>query len=240
MMTWLQNLFDFILPKRCLLCGKIIKSTDSLCPDCFKQINFISEPYCRHCGKPLIGHIDDIKGLSCIECLSKKSLFRMCRAAIEYDEFSKKIILDFKFTDHLENRKLLAHWLYVAGKDIFELGADLIIPVPLHYTRLFRRKYNQSAILATELSSLIKIPTDFKSLKKIRYTLPQVQCNGKRRIVNIKNAFNVSKPENVKGKRIILIDDVYTTGSTLKECAKVLLKAGAKSVDALTVARVCS
>jgi len=239
MMKWLKNLLDCILPKRCLICGKIIQSTDSLCPDCFDNLHFISEPYCRHCGKPLTGHIDDIKGLSCIECLNKKSLFRMCRAAIEYDEFSKKIILDFKFADHLENRKLLARWLFIAGKDIFEFGADLIIPVPLHYTRLIKRKYNQSAILATELSLLTKIPTDYKTLKKKRYTLPQVQCNGKQRIINIKNAFKVIKPENIKGKRIILIDDVYTTGSTLKECAKVLLKAGAKSVDALTVARVC-
>lgn len=240
MMFGLKNLFDFILPKRCLLCGKVISSEDSLCADCFDQIKFITAPYCRHCGRPLVGHKDDVQGLCCVECLGRKSPFRLCRSAIEYDDYSKKIILDFKFADHLENRKLLARWLYMAGRDIFDLGADLIIPVPLHFTRLIKRKYNQSAILANELALISHIDVDCRVLKKIRYTLPQVQCNGKQRVTNIKNAFDISKPEKIKGKRIILIDDVYTTGSTLKECAKVLLKAGAKSVDTLTVARVCS
>lgn len=240
MINRLMKLIDFILPKRCLLCGKIIQSENSLCPECFDRITFITQPYCQHCGKPLYGEEDDIIGLSCIDCLNSKPYFRLCRSAIEYNEFSKPLILDFKFADHLENRKMLTNWLYFAGKDIFKLGADLIIPVPLHYTRLIKRKYNQSAILADELSKLTGIKADYKSLKKIRYTLPQVQCNGKDRKTNIKNAFSVAKPDNIKGKRIILIDDVYTTGATIKECAKVLTKAGAKSIDVLTVARVCS
>jgi ComF family protein len=159
---------------------------------------------------------------------------------VEYDDFSKRIILDFKFRDHLENRKLLTQWMLLAGKDIFNASVDLIIPVPLYFTRLLSRKYNQSAILTAELSKMTSIPADYKSLKKIRNTLPQVQCNGEKRRTNIKNAFQVKNPDKIKGKRVLLIDDVYTTGSTLNECCKVLLKAGATSVDILTVARVCS
>ena len=240
MIKILKTLLDFILPLRCLVCGKIIKSKGCLCSECFHNIKFIPEPYCHHCGRPLNGDKDDIEGLCCISCLTKRTNFHLCRSAVEYDDFSKRIILDFKFRDHLENRKLLTQWMLLAGKDIFNAGVDLIIPVPLYFTRLLSRKYNQSAILSAELSKMTSIPADYKSLKKIRNTLPQVQCNGTKRRTNIKNAFQVKNPNKIKGKRILLIDDVYTTGSTLNECCKVLLKAGATSVDILTVARVCS
>lgn len=232
-----KTLIDLVLPPRCLLCGKVIHTENSLCPHCFNQINFISKPFCVRCGKPLLDNMDD---MCCISCLTKGSPFRLCRSAIKYDDFSKKLILDFKFSDHLENRYLLAQWLFMAGADIFERKVDLIIPVPLHYSRLFKRKYNQSALLAAELSKLCHIPVDYESLKKSKHTLPQIQCDGKQRIKNVHNAFDVISPEKIKNKRILLIDDVYTTGSTLSECAKILRKSGAKSIDALTVARVLS
>ncbi len=237
MIHWLKPVIDIILPPRCLLCGKAIHSDSSLCADCFSKINFINKPYCKHCGMPLDADIPD--GLCCTNCLTAKQNLRLCRSAIKYDEISKRLILNFKFSDHLENKKLLCNWLFMAGEDIFKHGIDVIVPVPLHYARLFKRKYNQSAILAAGLSELCNIPADYASLKKIRHTTPQIQCSGKQRTQNVKNAFQVVAPQNIKGKRIVLIDDVYTTGSTLNECAKALKKAGAKSVDALTVARVC-
>lgn len=236
MIKWFKLLIDIILPPRCLLCGKVIHSDDTLCSDCFANINFISKPYCKHCGLPLI---DNTQGeLCCISCLSKKSILRLCRSAVKYDDFSKKIILDFKFSDRLENKKLLSRWLFIAGEDIFKQGIDIIIPVPLHSARLFKRKYNQSAVLADGLSELCHIPANYSLLKKIKHTAPQIQCSGKQRLKNVKDAFQVISPEQIRGKRIVLIDDVYTTGATLTECAKALKKAGAKSVDALTVARV--
>ncbi len=237
MIKWLNFLINFILPPRCLFCGKEVRSDNSLCPECFANINFINRPYCHKCGRPFPDGIED--GMLCPDCIGKRQPFRFCRSAIVYDDFSKKLILDFKFFDHIENKLLLTRWLYMAGRDIFDAGADLIIPVPLHFTRMIKRKYNQSAMLSYALSEMCHIPADYKSLKKIRRTKPQVHCNGKQRLRNVKNAFEVVHPENVKGKRIILIDDVYTTGSTLRECAKALKKAGARSVDALTVARVC-
>lgn len=236
MLKWLKILLNVILPPRCLICGKVISSDDSLCLDCFDNINFITKPYCKRCGVPLVSGGDETY---CVSCLTKTSPLRLCRAAIKYDEFSKKLILDFKFLDHIENKKLLARWLYMAGQDIFKEGVDLLIPVPLYYTRLIKRKYNQSAILTAELAKLSGIEACYTALKKIKHTLPQVECNGKHRKLNVQNAFDVLHCDKIKGKRIVLIDDVYTTGSTLKECAKALKKAGAKSVDALTVARVC-
>ena len=238
MMRFWTKFINFILPNRCLLCSRVIDSENSVCSVCFEKITFITEPYCQHCGTPFISHIEQNGNMLCVECLTHKDSFRLCRAAIEYDEFSKKLLLDFKFADHIENKKLFAKWLLLAGKDIFAAGADVIIPVPLHYTRLLKRKYNQSAILAKELSVLTEIPAEYNVLKKIRRTLPQTKCNSAERKRNVKGAFGVSSSEKIKGKRVILIDDIYTTGSTMKECAKVLLKAGAKSVDALTVAKV--
>lgn len=238
MLNWFSLLLNAILPPRCLSCGKVIFSEDSLCAECFRNINFITEPVCQHCGTPLPDSVS--RGILCPSCLTVRDPFRFCRSAVLYDDFSKKLILDFKFSDHLENKILLSRWLYQAGKDIFANGTDLIIPVPLHYTRLIKRKYNQSAILADELSKLSSIPVDYKTLKKLKHTRPQVSCNGKERMINIRHAFEVTKNEDIKNKRVVLIDDVYTTGSTLKECAKVLKRAGAKSVDALTVARVYS
>lgn len=236
MIYWFKKIIDLILPPRCLICGKVINNDNSLCPDCFKNINFIIKPYCICCGKPL--SYGEAQSLKCPTCLNKKTLFRFCRSAVKYDDASKKLILDFKFLDHLENKKLLSNWLLMAGKDIFDAGIDLIVPVPLHFTRLLKRKYNQSAVIANQLSKLSQIPADYTSLKKIKRTAPQISCNGKQRLNNVKKAFCVINAEKIKGKRIVLIDDVYTTGSTLKECAKALKKAGAKSVDALTIARV--
>lgn len=238
MIKWLHFLINVILPPRCLICGTCINSDNSLCGDCFAKINFISSPYCIHCGRPLPSDVDG--QYYCHKCLTSKDYFRLCRSAVKYDEFSKKLILDFKFLDRLENKTLLVNWLFLAGQDIFNEGIDVIIPVPLHYMRLFRRKYNQSAVLASGLSKLTGIPADYKSLQKIKHTTPQISCTGKQRIKNVKKAFEVIHPQNIKGKHIVLIDDVYTTGATLTECAKALKKAGAKSVDALTVARVCS
>lgn len=238
MIRWFKKFIDWVLPPRCLICGKIIGADNALCPECFNNLTFITKPYCQHCGRPL-SFTNLGKDLYCPKCLKKRdSVFYLCRSAIEYDEYSKKLILDFKFADHLENRYLLTQWLILAGKDIFETHPDIILPVPLHYSRLFKRKYNQSAILARELAKKTNIPARYDILKKYRYTKPQVICSGKQRRKNIKDAFVVTKPDFIKGKNIVLIDDVYTTGSTLKECAKVLKKAGAKNVSALTVARV--
>ena len=239
MLNIVSKIIDFILPNRCLSCGKVINNNSALCEECFSKITFITEPYCVCCGMPVAKTISD-GDKYCITCLEekKRKFVRHARACVVYDEFSKKLILDFKFFDHIENKKLLVNWLNIAGHDIFEKGIDLIVPVPLHYTRMLKRKYNQSAILANELAKLKGFEVNLKCLKKRKITLPQVKCSGKERRKNVKGSFCVTNYEAIKGKRIVLIDDVYTTGATLLECAKVLKKAGAKSVDALTIARV--
>lgn len=235
----LQKLLNFILPRRCLYCGKIIDTDEELCEKCFAGLNFILPPYCRKCGHPLEEAKNSTK-LLCPTCAQKRRTpFRLSRSAMYYDDASKKLILAFKFMDKTENSHLLATMLKYAGKDIFDAGVDVIVPVPLHYSRLLKRKYNQSALLANDLSKMTGIAADLTSLIRHKKTPPQVQFSGWERVRNVKRAFQVPHPEHIKGKRVLLIDDVLTTGSTLKECALALKKAGAKSVDTLTVARVC-
>ncbi len=240
MLNFIRKVIDVIIPPRCLSCGEVVSSDNHLCLECFQKLTFITAPYCKHCGTPFTRTISDGE-LLCINCLDnkKKDNIRISRSAVVYDNFSKKIILDFKFLDHIENKKLMANWLNIAGYDIFNLGVDLIIPVPLHFLRILSRKYNQSAILAKEIAKITRIDVAFDCLKKTKKTRPQVMCTGNERKKNVRGAFSVDNAQKIKGKRILLIDDVYTTGSTLNECAKVLIEAGAKSVDALTVAKVC-
>ena len=238
MMIW-QSFINFILPPRCALCGGILSQDKGICDSCIDKIEFLKPPVCYRCGSPLPQETD-IKQhhLLCGHCLqAKRNVLRFSRSAFVYDDFSKKLILDFKFHDRTDLASLLAKMLYVAGEDIFRSGVDIIIPVPLHYTRLIWRKYNQSSLLATELSKLTGISSNNFILRKARRTKPQVECNGAARLSNLRGAFVVKNPSLIQGKRILLIDDVLTTGATLRECALALKRAGAKSVDALTVSR---
>lgn len=238
MFSFFQKIIDTVLPPRCLKCGKILEGESGLCASCFNEMDFIAKPYCQKCGRPF-AEVRQGDGLVCGDCMRKHhSPFRFNRSAVKYNEHSKNLILAFKFMDKTDNAPLLAKWLKQAGKDIFDTGVDVIVPIPLHYMRLLKRRYNQSSLLAKELGRLSGIAVDYSSVVRHRHTRPQVEFSGSARVKNIKGAFTVKHPENIKGKRIVLVDDVMTTGSTLKECALALKKAGAKSVDTLTVARV--
>lgn len=234
----LSKILAAFLPPRCIKCGTILEDQDGLCQDCFHEINFITPPYCAKCGRAFYEEIPSSRML-CGRCVSDhKQLFRLARSCMEYTDTSKPLIIAFKFFDRTEYKKVFARWLALSGTDIFEAGVDLIVPIPLHFTRLIKRRYNQSALLAKELSKLTQIPTDMTSVVRHRRTKPQVKFSGKARVENVKDAFSVKHPQRIKGRRVVLIDDVFTTGSTFNECAKALLKAGAKSVDYLSLARV--
>lgn len=236
MKEFFRRLIDMLVPPRCIECGEVLSERNGLCVECFNKIKFISKPYCQICGIPFETQYSD-NDVVCAKCLKdKRHIFTMTRSAFVYDENSKNLVLALKFYDKVSNAPVLARFMYSAGKDIFAQKPDLIIPVPLHYMRLIKRKYNQSALLAHELSKLSGIKTDF-SLKRAKNTIPQVKFSGKARVKNVKGAFCVKDNKNIKGKDIILIDDVLTTGSTLKESAIALKKAGARKIYAITAAR---
>ncbi len=238
-MNFFKDIINLILPPRCAVCGRILNADKGLCDDCIAKLDFINDTVCYRCGQPF-GTLSDGKGHHiCASCLQQsRHVFRFSRSVFVYDEFSKKLVLDFKFHDRTDLATLLAKMLYVAGKDIFSAGVDVIVPVPLHYTRLLKRRYNQSALLAKELGRLTGIKVCYNVVIKNKRTKPQVECSGVERLNNIKGAFKIREPELIKDKRILLIDDVLTTGATLTECARVIRKARPRSVDNLTLARV--
>ncbi len=236
----LQNLINLLLPPRCLICGKTLGKNNGLCAQCFNKIKFISTPYCECCGRPFVSEagLSFNKKALCGQCLHRSDKYiKMQRSAFIYDDFAKKLILDFKFYDKTVSAETLANMLFTAGRDIWQQKPDLLIPVPLHRLRLLTRRYNQSALLVKFLALKTGIAADYFSLRRKRNTIPQVKLSGASRRKNLRYAFNVHNSEAIKNKKVVLIDDVSTTGSTLRECAKTLQKAGAKEVFAVTLAR---
>ncbi len=238
-MSFFKDILNFILPPRCAVCGKVMDENKGLCDGCIDKIEFLSGTICHRCGQPLGEAVSESKHLLCGECHRKRrNIFRLSRSAYIYDDFSKKLILDFKFHDRTDLSSLLAKMMYVAGKDIFAAGIDVIVPVPLHYTRFWKRRYNQSALLAKELARLTGIQVAYDAVIKTKRTKPQAELSGAERLKNVKGAFCAKHPKALQGKRVLLIDDVLTTGTTLKECALAIRQAHPKSIDSLTIARV--
>lgn len=239
-MALFTQLINLLLPPRCIKCGKILSEHNGLCPECFNKITFISEPFCRCCGRPFHTELPPQSGSGylCGACLKRKrQLFALQRSAFVYDAFSKELVLDFKFNDGTAAAEPLAKMLLSAGRDIWKESPDLLVPVPIHRCRLLKRRYNQSALLVKYLAELTGIPADYDSLIRHENTVPQVSLSRQARCKNLKKAFSVKYPERIAGRNIVLIDDVETTGSTLSECARVLKKSGAGKIYAVTLAR---
>ncbi len=233
-MRWLaKNVLDVLLPPVCPVCGEPVYENTTLCPKCFGALHFITDPCCRVCGRPF--PFDMLGDPVCANCLSSTPLFHKARAVVIYDQMAKKIILPFKHGDRLDFTPLIAKMMAARDKEMIE-NADYIIPVPLHRLRLLKRKYNQSALLARALTKNFHKAYVPDGLKRIRSTPKQGKLSPDERVHNVAKAFRVNLHYDFKGKSILLIDDVLTTGATANECTKILLKAGAKQVDILTFA----
>jgi ComF family protein len=234
-----RALIDFFFPLHCPLCGKILgeNSLDRPCPSCLAQIKFFSHPCCPRCG--LGFHTTWGEDHLCSACLTEHWDFSKARSLGPYEGLMAEVISRFKFRGSSRLAKPLGTLLaeYQDSEFLFS-EFDLILPVPLHPQRLRERGFNQSLLLARRISRVHSILLDFTALQRIRHTQPQTELSGPERKKNIRGAFEVEKSAILSGKRILLIDDVFTTGATVQECSKVLLKAGAKQVDVLTLARV--
>jgi len=228
---------DVLLPPLCLTCDAAVTGHGTLCPACWSKIRFITAPYCAGCGVPFDAPVGD--GEMCAPCLTHPPAFAAARSAMLYDDASKRLILSFKHGDRTHLAGTLAGWLQRAGHE-FWYNTDALIPVPLHRWRLFKRRYNQAALLARYLETATGKPAWVDALIRTRATPTQGRMNRKERQANVKGAFAVNPAwqERLQGKTVILIDDVLTTGATINECSRVLLDAGAKAVNVLTLARV--
>lgn len=241
-MSWaalFNDVSDVIYPPKCLGCDEILRpqSEKYFCVPCSEKIKFISGNLCPVCGttfpdSPAESHL-------CGNCIESPPYFSCARAAVSFETIILDTIHQFKYGNNLSVGTLLASLMADFNfQDITFSDHSLIIPVPLHSKRLRERGFNQSLILARTIGRKWQIPVDFFSLKRHRLTLTQTGLNKTERKQNIKDAFEVRKKDNITGKNIILVDDVYTTGSTINECSKVLIKAGANKVTVLTLARV--
>lgn len=235
----LQSILDFLIPPHCVSCHGPLESDQGLCGNCWKNINFISQPYCHTCGLPLpFG--DETNGMMlCGPCTLEPPLYDFGRSCVAYDSQSKDLILRFKHGDHTSLTPFFVKWLEQTGKDILP-QIQFILPVPLHWTRLLKRRYNQAALLSKGLSKKTGIPYLPTTLKRIRATPPQGHLTKEERQKNVENSFKVvdKSVSIIKGHHVLLIDDVLTSGATIQACTKILKKAGVGKVSVLTLARV--
>jgi len=234
----LTGLADIVFPPACLTCGAIFDHPEGLpfCPSCLSKIKFITSPLCVRCGMPFIGTTGTDH--DCGDCIISTPMFSSARAVGHYEDILLDAIHDFKYKGKSSLGKILGRWMSEYNYPSFNISSfTLIIPVPLHPKRLKERGFNQSVLLARELSGRFSIPLDIFTLKRQVCTEPQVHLGKKERESNVRNAFIVSDSKKISNQKIILVDDVYTTGSTVKECARILLKEGALTVGVLTLAR---
>jgi ComF family protein len=230
-----KKFLDLLIPRRCIKCGTIVENYEGLCPSCWPLISFITKPICICCGLPFEFDIDE--DALCGGCSHSPPYFVKARSAFIYNEDSKDLILRFKHTDNLNLATVFGQWMAPLYN---EEKTPICIPVPLHWTRLFTRTFNQAALLAIEVSKNNKWEYAPTLLYRNKRTRVQGHDSKEKRIKNVEGVFSVykNKSQKIKGRSVVLVDDVYTTGATLNACSKALLKAGAKEVHAITVGRV--
>lgn len=207
------------------------------CAACFGKVNVITPPFCVRCGVPFSFQPLGSGDLLCISCITRPPHFDRARAAIRYDETARRMIFPLKYADRAETSSNLARLMARSGSDLLKI-ADLLVPVPLHPGKLRQRRYNQAALLATALARQTSIKLDLQALVRIRATKALEGMDAARRREELKDAIALKPGANVRGKRVLLIDDVLTTGATVDQCALALRNGGAAQVNVLTIARV--
>ncbi|MGA7326480.1 MAG: ComF family protein [Rhodomicrobium sp.] len=229
---------DLVLPAVCVSCSSLVTRHNLLCPKCWSSLHLITPPLCNRLGLPLPGYEGSGPHIS-TQALVNPPVFSRARAAAHYTGIMRRLIVRFKFEDKHEPLPLFVKLMREAGRNLVD-DAQLLVPVPLHRLRLLQRRFNQSALLAQGLSKATGVPAAVSALKRVRRTAAQVGLSHEERLANVLRAFAVHSPgrNGLKGKNILLIDDVMTTGATANACASVLLDRGARRVDVLTIALV--
>ena len=229
------RILDFLFPPLCPICGASVFGHGQICADCWNRFDWISEPMCARCGYPFPA---DLKGgeMLCPDCMINKSKMDWMRGACVYDDASRGVMLPFKHGGRLEFQDLMIRAMIAALRGLPE-GDLIVMPVPLATKRLWKRGYNQAALLSRGIARHLKAKIDFDSVRrKFRADMGHKHRSARQR--NIAGVFNVRRPAAIQGRAILLVDDVYTTGATFDELAKVLKRAGAAWVGGITFCRV--
>lgn len=223
---------DFALPPRCAGCGTIVEDVHSFCTDCWTKVEFLGESGCRTCGLPL----EATEAETCGVCLAKPPRIARTRAAVAYGDLTRSLAIRLKYGRKVAIARTMAR--YMAPLVRSEKNDPILVPVPLHRTRLWSRGFNQSALVARELSRQLKFRADPLVLRRLRRTPPLKGMSSHQRRKTVAGAFKIADKSAVAGRTVILIDDVLTTGSTAEACARALQRAGASRVELITWARV--
>ncbi len=232
----LRALSSLFYPPICTICAASVEADEYLCEGCDAKVMRIVPPFCQTCSEPFAGAITG--PFACANCAHRKLYFESAVAAYRSRGIVRRVVHDFKYGRQIYLRHLVGRWLDAAFEDDRLRGRsfDLLVPVPLHPARQRERGFNQAAALAEWVSAKRGIPCQ-KMLERVRYTRTQTAFDRSERMENLHDAFRLRKKMNVRELRVLLIDDVLTTGATLSECARVLKKAGASVVYAATAAR---
>jgi ComF family protein len=227
---------DIALPTLCVACREPVDG-EGVCAECWSKLSFIAPPHCPRLGIPFV--YDPGPGMLSMEAIANPPAYGRARAAVRYDDVARTLVHALKYQDRTDLAPTLGRWMARAGAQLLD-GADMLIPVPLHWKRAWRRRYNQSGALALviERQSGVRLRTDV--LQRLRATQQQVGLSRAQRASNVQGAFGVSEAAkaDLRGRRVVLIDDVLTSGATLDACARALLRAKAAEVDVLVFARV--
>lgn len=227
-----MNFLDFLFPPKCPLCGRVRRAgeKEGICGACYRRLPVVTEPFCKHCGKPIAEETLEY----CFDCAGRDSSLAEGTALFVYTEQMKKAMAQFKYGGScvdgaVYGRELLKH----RGTRLAGWQADYVVPVPLHRKRQWFRGYNQAELVAEVIAEELKIPLLADCLERKRYTRPQSGLNHKKRRQNVQGAFGFCRAfekERLKGCRILLVDDIYTTGATLEACGRLLHRQGVKNV----------
>lgn len=229
-------LLDVCFPPHCPSCDTAVSAEGNICSECYAELQHISAPMCLCCGIPFAVSSEMIETESyCAACIQQPPIFQSARAVWGYNAISSTLITRLKFGDHSTSLSRYGKIMAQAATPAMR-SVDAIVPVPLHWRRLMARRYNQSALLAYSLADELRLPVLANSLKRTRATTPQTRLKGEARARNVLNAFSADA-QHIAHKNILLIDDVMTTGATIKACTKALLQAQASQVHVLTLAR---
>ncbi len=228
---------DVVLPPLCPSCRGLVGDDGGLCAACWSRLSFIARPYCERLGTPF-GY-DPGPGVLSSEAVAEPPAFARARAAVRYDDIAAALVHALKYGDRLDLAPAMGRWMAQAGRELID-GADALVPVPLHWRRLWARRFNQAAALGREVAKASGVPVVDNALRRLRATPQQVGLNRGDRAGNVQGAFAVpdERAPAVAGKRLVLVDDVLTSGATVGACTRALLRAGAAQVDVLVFARV--
>lgn len=228
------KVIEFLFPSACPVCGAPVSIHGELCAKCFGEFTWIDNPKCACCGYPLV--YDGGDGANCPVCAAGAFDLEWLRCACHYDEMSRSVMLPFKHGGQIKHARFMSRAMIWALRDV-DVDCDIVMPVPLALARLRHRTYNQATLLARPIARAIGCRLDLDSVHR-EHRIDMGHMNARQRHENIHGVFTVVHPERISGRKILLVDDVYTSGATLSELRRVLIDAGATSVSGVTFCRV--